>query len=572
LGKASLTQLIVVNWVTLSTANNNNNNLTTKNYNNGNGLYLSRSEGGYDFPANLPPNDRPEEIGDRILPPPHIQGPPEINILEANPAPIPDEMEDIIETQPKRPRRPKIKKKTKATLKIASLNMRGRGDDKWNHINQIIREKRIGVLATQETHLDDNHVDRLHNLFNKRIKIYYSTDPHQLNAKGVAIVLNKEITNTEDVEVIEIIPGRALLIQIPWHTDLLINILTIYAPNTPADNEAFWNTIHEKWQREHLPKPDIMLGDHNLVEDPIDRLPCHADNAQTVEALQNLKSQLLLHDGWRRTHPTTKAYTYLQKATGSQSRIDRIYVTEKIFKNSFDWEINTSGITTDHQMVSVQITDDTIPFVGKGRWTIPLNLLKNKKLMQEIQYKGKILEANLEKIKNRRTDEDNPQAAFKKFKDEITQEAKKAAKIMIPKIEKDISTLKKKLTETLNNTETTTGEKQLQAMLLQEEMDTLEKARHMSARSNIAVRNRLEGETISKYWTQINKAKTPRDTIQALKYPESDPAKYEKNSHKMAQIAQTYHENLQIVGLATGEELQHATEHAHQLMLHIHEV
>jgi hypothetical protein len=181
-----------------------------------------------------------------------------------------------------------------------------------------------------------------------------------------------------NVEVTKIIPDRALLIQIPWHTDLLINILAIYAPNTPAENEAFWNTIQDKWQREHLPKPDIMLGD------PIDRLPCHADNAQTVEALQNLKSHLLLHDEWRRTHLTTKAYTYLQKATGSQSRIDRIYVTEKIFKNSFDWEINTSGITTDHQMVSVQITDDTIPFVGKG-WIIPLNLLQNKKLMQEIQ-------------------------------------------------------------------------------------------------------------------------------------------------------------------------------------------
>ena len=160
-----------------------------------------------------------------------------------------------------------------------------------------------------------------------------------------------------------------------------------------------------------------MLGDYNLVEDPIDRLPCHADNMQTVEALQNLKSMFLLHDGWRRTYPTTKAYTYLQKATGSQSRIDRIYVTEKIFKNSFDWTINTSGITTDHQMISVQITDDTIPFVGKGRWTIPLNLLKNKMLMQEIQNRGIILETQVERTKNRRTDENNSQVVFKKFED-----------------------------------------------------------------------------------------------------------------------------------------------------------
>src|SRR5438876_3370285 len=107
-------------------------------------------------------------------------------------------------------------------------------------------------------------------------------------------------------------------------------------------------------------------------------------------------------------------------------------------------------------MVSVQITDDTIPFVGKGRWTTPLNLLKNKMLMKEIQNRGKILETQVERTKNRRINEDNPQVAFKKFKDEIILEARKAAKIMIPKTEKDINALRNKLAETLNNAEATT--------------------------------------------------------------------------------------------------------------------
>ncbi len=39
--------------------------------------------------------------------------------------------------------------------------------------------------------------------------IYHSADPQQPNAKGVAIVLNKEITNTQNVDYYEIIPGRA---------------------------------------------------------------------------------------------------------------------------------------------------------------------------------------------------------------------------------------------------------------------------------------------------------------------------------------------------------------------------
>jgi hypothetical protein len=52
----------------------------------------------------------------------------------------------------------KIKKNTRASLKIASLNMRGHGpsgkdpENKWNHINQLVKEKRIGVLAIQEAY------------------------------------------------------------------------------------------------------------------------------------------------------------------------------------------------------------------------------------------------------------------------------------------------------------------------------------------------------------------------------------------------------------------------------------
>lgn len=57
-------------------------------------------------------------------------------------------------------RRPKrIKKNTKAHLKIASLNMRGAGvniplhpNNKWNAINFLMRDKKIGIIALQETH------------------------------------------------------------------------------------------------------------------------------------------------------------------------------------------------------------------------------------------------------------------------------------------------------------------------------------------------------------------------------------------------------------------------------------
>ncbi|THU75295.1 hypothetical protein K435DRAFT_974889 [Dendrothele bispora CBS 962.96] len=52
-------------------------------------------------------------------------------------------------------------KNMKASIKIGSLNIRGYGnpsithpDNKLNSINQLMREKRLGVLMLQETHMD----------------------------------------------------------------------------------------------------------------------------------------------------------------------------------------------------------------------------------------------------------------------------------------------------------------------------------------------------------------------------------------------------------------------------------
>ena len=71
------------------------------------------------------------------------------------------------------------------------------------------------------------------------------------------------------------------------------------------------------WQAQRLPRVDILLGDFNIVEDSIDHIPGHPDNANTIEALNEVKRMFQLQDGWRDSNPTTKAYTYLQSHFGS---------------------------------------------------------------------------------------------------------------------------------------------------------------------------------------------------------------------------------------------------------------
>ncbi|KAF9505405.1 hypothetical protein BS47DRAFT_1306663, partial [Hydnum rufescens UP504] len=403
------------------------------------------------------------------------------------------------------------KRRSRANIKIASLNMRGGGpnmiQEKWYHINQLLRDGKIGILALQETHTTDTLISSLHSLFGKRLLIFHSMDPDTPNSKGVAIVLNKEILHTENIKCQNIIPGRALLLSVQWHTST-ITVLAIYAPNPPAENRDFWVALHQNWDDLDLPKPDIMLGDFNLVEDALDRLPSHPDNQAAVLSLEQLKSLFHVQDGWRKSNPAPhKAYTYLQSNhNGSQSRIDRIYITDPLEQTCLNWEISPPGIPTDHSLVSVHMSNPKIPFVGRGRWSLPLYLLHDKSLKEHIHQLGLKLQSDLESCRHSRTPEMNPQILFKSFKDSITKSARKRAKATIPKMEIAIQKLQSQLQDTLNNPEDETTQAEASAAI-QEKISRLTIQRHNHTRASATARNRLEGETISKYWSGINKAK-----------------------------------------------------------------
>ncbi|KAE9396835.1 hypothetical protein BT96DRAFT_941383 [Gymnopus androsaceus JB14] len=107
----------------------------------------------------------------------------------------------------------------------------------------------------------------------------------------------------QDAEAKEVIPGRALLVKLKWHLDEKLTVLVVYAPNVTStdgkENAKFWEEIQNFMSRPENRgwKPDVMAGDCNMVEDPIDRLPMREDPEDAVEALDNLKMGLGLHDG-----------------------------------------------------------------------------------------------------------------------------------------------------------------------------------------------------------------------------------------------------------------------------------
>ena len=128
---------------------------------------------------------------------------------------------------------------------------------------------------------------------------------------------------------------------IPWRNQgREIVALAVYAPNTQKENEEFWRSLEQVVLHWESSKPDIMLGDFNLVEEAVDRLPRHEDHEGAVDALRNLKDKLNLHNGWRSSNSDSIQYSYLQTQTGSQSRIDRMYANKWLLENSKNWTLN----------------------------------------------------------------------------------------------------------------------------------------------------------------------------------------------------------------------------------------
>ena len=47
-------------------------------------------------------------------------------------------------------------------------------------------------------------------------------------------------------------------------------------------------------------------------------------------------------------------------------------------------------------MVSMEFSNPGAPFIGKGRWSVPLYLIKHRKMLQQIESLGCQLEKDLE--------------------------------------------------------------------------------------------------------------------------------------------------------------------------------
>ena len=211
------------------------------------------------------------------------------------------------------------KQRMRANINIATLNMNGLSAptnnmsyiEKWSMINQTLNKFKIAVLAIQETHLDDETLERIRNSYRKKMNILTSSDlENPRTTAGVAFVINKSLIAPSKIKTFELLPGRALAIEIEWLETETTRLVNIYAPNNRATHRTFWNEVDAIRRDKRIPKPEFVLGDFNVTEELIDRSPARLDDQNAIEALRDLRHAWEVQDAWRLAYPNDKTYTY----------------------------------------------------------------------------------------------------------------------------------------------------------------------------------------------------------------------------------------------------------------------
>ena len=214
-------------------------------------------------------------------------------------------------------------------------------------------------------------------------------------------------------------------------------------------------------------------------------------------------------------------------------------------------------------MVSVKVSKQNMPFIGKGRWTLNPSLLRDKEITTNLSEELQRLQEALNDCSLRCTNKHNPQTVFKAFKDRAIAIIRNRAKKIIPMARQKISKLQEWVQTILNDSTIPDDDCLLLSTDLREQINTTRQTLYNSVCDCSHLRMRIECESpASRLWAQSGKDRKPRDSITELLSPNSTPdvPTYINCSDKMAELAHNYYKDLQSKDLAPLDICQRKTD------------
>jgi ribonuclease HI/exonuclease III len=443
-----------------------------------------------------------------------------------------------------RKQRDKVQKKHKKTqeIRIASLNIHGKKDkygvSKYKRLCTLMRKTQIAVLALQETRLNEIETAKV---CDENPKILILNNGEFTHKEGVGFAINLDKISPETLKHTVIIKNMASRLQFTWQGTPL-DLLTLHVPNSTREKIDFLEALLKKIRSIDDWKNPIVLGDFNFVEDAEDRWPVNKDPEPVLEVWRKVKSKLRIIDGWKTDAKNFHAFTFEQVATGSKSRIDRIYISKELYPYVLEWDIMTSANLSDHSIPYCDLMRKNHPYMESGVWRMQVEMLQYKPFMDDAK------DALLKTQSRMKSNPESIQMIWEETKAELKRQAMHHQRARRLKMYKKEAKLKKIIKEksikakAAQRVEERKGlERQItkvQSILASQRQFQIDRLKEQAL-----ARYQKDGETCSKYWFGLNKPKYGVDNaILALR---NEGGLLKAETKDMLEIATAHHQKLQ---------------------------
>ncbi|KAG8848762.1 hypothetical protein FRB96_001041, partial [Tulasnella sp. 330] len=334
-----------------------------------------------------------------------------------------------------------------------------------------------------------------------------------------------------------LVEGRAQRLNFKWKDSEEMSMVNIYAPNDLNTALNFYQKLEDKLA---MRKPTVLMGDFNHIEAAIDRQSNKPLPDTSTVMLQKMQRNLQLEDGWREQNPVTHMFTWTsprenRDGTRSRSRLDRILISKHMSKRAYVWGYTSSFSLSDHDVVTMEMSDNFSPKMGLGPWKMKIEDLDDEWTTEECRkYLLSVEDRIAIGSENSMRVWLDAKAKIKKIFADRQEMCRVLKGKTLKALKKQALYLKKSPSYPTNI------ELQDTVFKLDERIGNIERLKMEAEAASSAARYRAKGEQVNKYWFSIGKALTEEATITSLK---RDNGTVETSTKKMLDVAVEFHKN-----------------------------
>lgn len=386
----------------------------------------------------------------------------------------------------------------KGDIKIISLNVNGIAEKtKRERIFDYLKTLNADIYCLQETHSATND-DANKWAGEWGGKAVWSHGSHR--SRGTAVLFHPKHQIDIDEQNLDN-EGRIVALNVKVENKEL-NIINIYAPNSPALRKTFFQNI---WKFATGAENLLLGGDFNCIAKPdIDK--CGGDpqsgTAGIVE-LNTIISMFRLNDIWRTKNPTDKVFTWHNRDFTQRSRIDRWYIDNKL-TDSTQAHIRACPVS-DHSAVEIQVQLLDSRSAGPGIWKFNTTLLQDKHFEQETRTFLKYWRTEKATYNNIGDWWDDGKERIKKIAVKHSVRRAKAARKNEKALRYKLTTLTSQIQPNLNEIDN-----------VQNELNRVVDNRLQGARIRSRATWAEKGEKSTGFFFSLERKKQPRNTITEL--------------------------------------------------------